>query len=75
MLVLSRKVGQKIAIGENVVLVVTRIAGNRVSLGVEAPEDLRVVRAELPVLEELSGADQPAPSPESTSPGLNGGEG
>lgn len=47
MLVLSRKVGEKIQIGENVVLVINRISGNRVSIGIEAPEDMRIVRGEL----------------------------
>ncbi len=47
MLVLSRKVGEKIQIGENVVLVINRISGNRVSIGIEAPDDMRIVRGEL----------------------------
>ena len=47
MLILSRKVGEKIAIGENVTIVVNRISGNRVALGIHAPKDIRVVRGEL----------------------------
>ncbi len=47
MLVLSRKVGQKIALGDDIVLVVNRIAGNRVSIGIEAPSHVRIVRGEL----------------------------
>jgi carbon storage regulator len=74
MLVLSRKVGQKIAIGEDVVLVITRIAGNRVSLGIEAPEKLRVVRGELDRLPCANGAAQGV-SEASTSPGSNAGDG
>jgi carbon storage regulator len=49
MLVLSRKVGQKIVLGDEVVLVVNRIAGNRVSISIEAPPHVRIVRGELPV--------------------------
>lgn len=47
MLVLSRKVGEKLVIGGNITVVVTRVAGNRVTLGIEAPQDVRVVRGEL----------------------------
>lgn len=47
MLVLSRKVGQEIVIGENVRITITKVSGNRVTLGVEAPEDVRILRGEL----------------------------
>ncbi len=47
MLVLSRKVGERIVIADNITIVVHKVAGNRVSLGVEAPRDVRVVRGEL----------------------------
>lgn len=47
MLVLSRKTGEKIQIGDNVLLSVIEIRGNRVRLGIEAPLDVRVLRSEL----------------------------
>jgi carbon storage regulator len=47
MLVLSRKVGEQIVIGDNITIVVNRVAGNRISLGIEAPADVRIVRGEL----------------------------
>lgn len=47
MLVLSRKVGEKIVIGDNITLVISRIAGNRVSVGIEAPDDVHIMRGEL----------------------------
>jgi len=47
MLVLSRKIGQQIIIGDGIVLVVKRIAGQRVTFGIEAPQDVRIVRGEL----------------------------
>ncbi len=47
MLVLSRKVGEKLVIGDNIVITVNRIAGQRVSIGVEAPPHVRIVRGEL----------------------------
>ena len=48
MLVLSRKIGEKVVIGDEIVLVVKRILGQRVTFGIEAPESVRIVRAELP---------------------------
>ncbi|XZE32988.1 carbon storage regulator [Pirellulaceae bacterium SH501] len=47
MLVLSRKEGERIVIGENITLVVSRISGNRVAIGIEAPKEVTVVRGEL----------------------------
>ncbi|HLD63782.1 MAG TPA: carbon storage regulator [Candidatus Peribacteraceae bacterium] len=47
MLVLSRKVGERIHVGDNVVLEVRRIASNRVTLALEAPRDVRILRGEL----------------------------
>ena len=48
MLVLSRKAGQKILIGGDIEIIVSRISGNRVTLGIRAPKELRVLRQELP---------------------------
>jgi carbon storage regulator len=47
MLVLTRRPGQSIMIGEDIELVVVRIEGDRVVLGIEAPRSVRVVRSEL----------------------------
>ena len=47
MLVLSRKVGERIVIGDEITVVVNRVSGNRVSLGIDAPEHVRIVRGEL----------------------------
>lgn len=47
MLVLSRKVGERIHVGDNVVLEIRRIAGNRVTLALDAPRDVRILRGEL----------------------------
>ena len=49
MLVLSRKIGEKLVIGDNITVVVSRVAGNRVTLGIEAPNDVRIIRGELHV--------------------------
>ncbi|HVT29567.1 MAG TPA: carbon storage regulator [Lacipirellulaceae bacterium] len=47
MLVLSRKVGERIHVGDNIVLEIRRIAGNRVTIALEAPRDVRILRGEL----------------------------
>jgi carbon storage regulator len=47
MLVLSRKAGEEIIIGDNIKIVVSRISGNRVTLGVDAPNSLHIIRGEL----------------------------
>ena len=47
MLVLSRKVGERIHVGDNITLEIRRIAGNRVTLALEAPRNVRILRGEL----------------------------
>lgn len=47
MLVLSRKVGEQLVIGDNIRVVIHRVAGNRVTIGIEAPNDVRIIRGEL----------------------------
>ena len=47
MLVLSRKVGQKILIGDKISVTVVRVGQGGVRIGVEAPDELEVVREEL----------------------------
>lgn len=48
MLVLTRKAQEEILIGDSIRISIVRIKGNTVRLGIEAPRDVRVVRAELP---------------------------
>jgi carbon storage regulator len=47
MLVLSRKPGERIYIGENITVTIVRIGPNNVRLGIDAPRDLNIVREEL----------------------------
>ena len=60
MLVLSRKIGEKVVIGDGIVVVVKRILGQRVTFGIEAPDAVRIVRGELPRFDE-SPAAKPVP--------------
>jgi carbon storage regulator len=48
MLVLSRKKDQRIQIGKDVWLTVIGVQGGRVRLGFEAPDDVLILRDELP---------------------------
>ena len=52
MLVLSRKKGEQIRIGDDVTITIHRISGNRVSIGIEAPGSCRIVRGELQTIGE-----------------------
>lgn len=47
MLVLSRKVGDTLVINGNITVEVVRIQGNRISLGIVAPLDVKILRGEL----------------------------
>ncbi len=59
MLVLSRKPGEKILIGDKISITVVRIAPGIVRIGVEAPDDLPILREEL-----TTGSKLPAVSAE-----------
>lgn len=52
MLVLTRRVGESIQINENVTVTVVEVNGGRIRLGIEAPQDVRVRRTELPDVAE-----------------------
>lgn len=52
MLVLTRKTTEKIQIGENIVVTILRVKGQAVRVGIEAPRDVRVLRTELPEVED-----------------------
>ncbi len=47
MLVLSRKETQRIRLGDDIVITVVRIGGDKVRIGIEAPKEMLVLRDEL----------------------------
>ena len=47
MLVLSRKVGDQLVIDGNITVEVVKIQGNRISLGIVAPSNVKILRGEL----------------------------
>ncbi len=59
MLVLSRKPGETIRLGDDIVITVVQLKNGRVSIGVEAPTDVKVLRGELAGTLPLP----PAPTP------------
>lgn len=61
MLVLSRKKSQRIKIGDNIVVSVLKLKGDQVRIGIEAPQEVRILREELD--ERPPGADAPTPAP------------
>ena len=66
MLVLSRKVGQRILVGNDIAITVVRLIGGGVRLGIEAPPEMPVVREEL--AEQLRRQDE---LPAKSSPDLS----
>ena len=56
MLVLSRKVGERILIGDKILVTVVKIGHGGVRIGVDAPAELAVVREEL--AQELNRAEK-----------------
>ena len=47
MLILSRKVDEKIKIGQDITLTIIEVRGDQVKVGVEAPKNVRVFRQEV----------------------------
>lgn len=60
MLVLSRKVGEKILIGDKIAVTVVRVAQGIVRIGVEAPKEMPIVREEI---KDQLAADSPDRAP------------
>jgi carbon storage regulator len=59
MLVLTRKVGERIVIDNNIVIEVLQVKGSRVRLGIEAPAGATILRQEL-LLNDRGEAEAPA---------------
>ena len=48
MLVLTRKLQEKIRIGDEIVITIVKLESGRVRIGIEAPDDVKILRHELP---------------------------
>lgn len=62
MLVLSRKLGEKIFIGENICITVVDIDRGKIRLGIEAPRDVPIYRQELLPLKSPPASDATHPT-------------
>jgi carbon storage regulator len=58
MLILSRKIGEEIILGDDIVIKVTETAKGSVKLGIEAPREMIILRGEL--REKIRQANQEA---------------
>lgn len=67
MLVLSRKRDERIVIGDNIVITVVEVRGDKVRLGIEAPNDVPVHRQEVLDAIRRHSAESETPAPP-TSP-------
>ncbi|WP_269782148.1 carbon storage regulator CsrA [Nocardioides sp. R-C-SC26] len=65
MLVLSRRIGESVVIGDDVTVTVLDVRGDVVRIGIDAPRSVAVNRAEL--LAELESSNQAAASPSETA--------
>ena len=62
MLVLSRRPGESVVLGEDITITVLEVRGDVVRVGIDAPRSLKVHRAELLVQLEESNRDAASPS-------------
>jgi carbon storage regulator len=66
MLVLSRKENERIRLGDDIVVTVVRLTGDKVRLGIEAPSNILVLRDEL----ESTGTANMPPVSDASTPAL-----
>ena len=59
MLVLSRKIGERVVIGDQIVVTVLEVKGRQVRLGFEAPNNVQIWRGELEFQDHHRGAIEP----------------
>ena len=66
MLVLTRKLGESIAIDDHIKIRVVQIKGKQVRLGIEAPKDTKIHREEVYIAIQTQNEESVKVSPEST---------
>lgn len=52
MLILQRKVGQSILIGDNITITVQSISSDKVKISIDAPKEVQIIREELEIAEK-----------------------
>jgi carbon storage regulator len=68
MLVLTRKSNQSIMIGDDIEVSVLSVMGDKVRIGIQAPQDIPVFRTEIYL--EIHRDDDPQRSPAGTAPAV-----
>ena len=63
MLILTRRIGEAVTIGDNIRVIVLGVKGNQVRLGFEAPREVEVNREEVYERRRLEAAQEAAPTP------------
>ena len=69
MLILSRRPGESIAIGNDILITVVALSGNQVRIGIDAPREVRVLRQE--ILKAMQDENRAAADAASASGRLN----
>lgn len=67
MLVLQRKVGESICIGQDIEVVVLQVSGGRARLGFRCPGDVPIRRQELPMKSSPGDSDACTPTDQAAS--------
>jgi carbon storage regulator len=73
MLVITRKAGERINLGDDIIVTVLEVSGSSVRIGIEAPSDVRIFRHEIweaAARENIAAAETSVdelPSPKKTS--------
>jgi len=49
MLILSRRESERVYLGDDIVLTIVRVNGDKVRIGVEAPSNIKILRTELEI--------------------------
>ncbi|HEY8539138.1 MAG TPA: carbon storage regulator CsrA [Steroidobacteraceae bacterium] len=62
MLILTRRLGESIQIGEGIEVTILEVRGNQVRLGIAAPAEVVILRSELKETPRPSADAQPAPA-------------
>lgn len=63
MLVLTRKIGEKVVLDGNITVTIGEIKGDKVKIGIEAPADVSILRSELVAsrcMHQVSGEREPS---------------
>lgn len=62
MLVISRKTGESLVIGDNITVKIVSVSSDKVTIGIDAPRDISIVRSELLATIEENKASADAPT-------------